>query len=108
MYLEEGKGTTSSHCNLALNTNFDASRMDRSKGINCRECRDYVIVQEECSNILSYAATWSDEESENNKDGEDIFSESDALVNHSTKIPPQSQSQISSFNTWSTRWSTKW
>ena len=53
MYLEYEKGTTSSHYNLALNTNYDASRMDRKKGINCRECR-------------GYAATWSDEDLENN------------------------------------------
>ena len=33
---------------------------------------------------------------ENNKDGKDIFSESMALVSHSTKILPQSQSRISS------------
>ena len=45
-------------------------------------------------NILSYATTWSDEDSENNKDGEDIFNELVALVSHSTKTPPQSQSQI--------------
>ena len=34
MYLEDEKGTTSSPCNLALNTNYDASRMDRNRGIN--------------------------------------------------------------------------
>ena len=57
MYLEDEKGTTSSYCNLALNTNYDASRMDMNKGINCRECGGYDHVQEECYNILSYAAT---------------------------------------------------
>ena len=85
MYLEDEKGTNSSHFNLALNTNYDASRMDKSRGINCRECGVYNHVKKECSNILSYAATCSDEDSENNKDGEDIFSESVALVSHSTK-----------------------
>ena len=74
MYLEDEKGTTSSHCNLTLNTNYDAPRMDRNRGINCRECGDYDHVQEDCFNILSYAATWSDEALENNKDREDIFS----------------------------------
>ena len=37
IYLEDEKGTTSSHCNLDLNTNYDASRMDMNKGINYRE-----------------------------------------------------------------------
>ena len=89
MYIEDEKGTTSSHYNLALNTKYDASRMDRNRGINCRECGGCDHVQEECSNILSYATTWSDDDSENNKDGKDIFSESVALVSHSTKTPPQ-------------------
>ena len=44
MYLEDEKGTTSSHCNLALNTNYDASRMERNRGINCRECGGYDHV----------------------------------------------------------------
>ena len=57
MYLEDEKGTTSSHCNLALNTNYDASSMDRNRGINYRECGGYDHVQEECSNILSCATT---------------------------------------------------
>ena len=77
MYLEDEKGTTSSHYNLSLITNYDASRMDRNRGINCRECGGYV-------------ATWSDKDLENNKGREDIFSESMALVSHSTKTPPQS------------------
>ena len=92
MYLKDEKGTTSSHCNLALNTNNDDLRMDRDRGITCRECEGYDHVQKECSNILSYASTWSNEDSENKKDGEDIFSELVALINHSTKTPPQSQS----------------
>ena len=57
MYLEDGKGTTSSHCNLALNTNYDASRMDRNRGIYCRERGGYNHVQKGCSKILTYAAT---------------------------------------------------
>ena len=85
MYLEDEKGTISSHYNLALNTNYDASRMDSNRGINYRECEGYDHVQEECSNILSYATTWSGEDSENNKDGEDIFSKLAALISHSTK-----------------------
>ena len=80
IYLEDEKCTTSSHCNLALNTNYDVSRMDMNRGINCRECGGYDHVQEECFNILSYAATWSDKDSENNKDGEDILIESVELV----------------------------
>ena len=37
IYLQDEKGTTSSHCNIDLNTNYDASRMDMNKGINYRE-----------------------------------------------------------------------
>ena len=44
MYLEDKKGTTSSHYNLDLNTNYDASSMDRNRRINYRECGGYAAI----------------------------------------------------------------
>ena len=74
MYLEEEKCTTSLYHNMSLNTNNNASMIDKIRGKICRECRSYDYVQVECSNILknvrSYSTTWSDEDSEGKKDAQ--------------------------------------
>ena len=58
---------------------------NKFKGIRCKECEGYSHVQAACANTCkknkSYAATWSDEETEDQNEGGELFANPLALIN---------------------------
>ena len=72
------------HQKFHRHTGGNPDQKKKFKGIQCRECEGYNHVQAECDNTCkkkkSYTVTWSDEETEDQNEGEEVFTDSVALI----------------------------